>query len=56
MKEDELYSVKEVARIFGVTPHAVRKAIKERRLTAMKHGRDWLIKSADIKTAEIGNK
>ena len=33
----------EVAARLGVTPEAVRKAIKRSRLVAAKHGRDYLI-------------
>lgn len=50
----ELVSVSQYARIRNVTVQAVRKAIKEGRLTAGKIGNQWVLvrpTSAEIKTS-----
>jgi excisionase family DNA binding protein len=38
----------EAAARLGITPEAVRKAIKRGRLVATKHGRDWLIDAVEV--------
>jgi excisionase family DNA binding protein len=41
-------STKEAAFFLGVTPRRVVALIHSRRLPAIKHGRDWLIKTKDL--------
>ena len=38
----------EAAARLGVTPEAVRKAIKRGHMTATKHGRDWLVSEEEV--------
>ena len=38
----------EAAALLGVTPEAVRKAIKRGHMTASKHGRDWLVTPEEV--------
>lgn len=39
----KLFSVSQYAKLKGVTPQAIRKAIKERRIYAEKVGCQWVI-------------
>lgn len=43
-----MITVKEAAHRLGVKRHAVNKAIRIGRLPAVKYGRDWLIRDADV--------
>ena len=46
--KDRQFTVQGVATELGVTPQAIRKAIKEKRLKAVKWGRDWAINFQDV--------
>jgi excisionase family DNA binding protein len=43
------YTPQQIATQMGVTPHAIRLAIREGRLPATKHGRTWRITPAEYK-------
>ena len=43
-----LVTSKEAAQILGVTPVRVRQSIKEKRLSAEKHGRDHLLQDRGV--------
>lgn len=42
-------STAEAAEALGISSRAVRRAIAERRLPAVRHGRGWLIDRADVR-------
>ena len=41
-------TLKQAAERAGITPDTLRQAIKDKRLTATKPGRDWLIDTEEI--------
>jgi excisionase family DNA binding protein len=43
-------TVTEAARIRGVSPQAIRKAIRAGRLPATRHGGSWLLSETDVRT------
>ena len=47
-KKDNLLTVSEVAGILKVTPQYVRKLIREKKLTAIQFGKQWLIELNDL--------
>ena len=48
LQEDDYFSVKTVARMRGFTPQAVRKAIKEKRLKAIRIANVWIIQEGEF--------
>jgi len=43
-----ILSVQEAADVAGLRPYTIRRACREKRLTATKHGRDWTITRTDL--------
>lgn len=43
-----ILSAQEAADLAGLTPRTIRRACREKRLTATKHGRDWTISRSDL--------
>ncbi len=48
--EGELLTVREAARVLGVSKQYVRRLIARGKLGARRYGRQWLIKAQDAKT------
>lgn len=46
----------QAATILGVQPRMVRLLIKQEKLRAKKHGRDWIIEEADLELVKERNK
>ena len=44
----KFFTSKQAAEMLNMTQSEIRRAIIERRLPAIKHGRDWLIKYEDV--------
>jgi len=49
----EELTTKQAAEILGVTPRRVRMLIRNGRLPAEKHGRDWAIKPGDLEFVKV---
>ena len=45
---EDYVTVKEAAKLMNVTPQAIRKALKEKRVTGRKVGKIWLIKKTEF--------
>lgn len=52
MSEDRLLSTVEVAERLGVTRQRVLELINEKRLAAIKVGRNYVVRAADLATVE----
>ncbi len=52
MTEDRLLSTVEVAEQLGVTRQRVLELINEKRLTAIKVGRNYVVRAADLAAVE----
>jgi excisionase family DNA binding protein len=48
-----IFNTKQAAAALGITPRRVLALIQSGRLPAVKVGRDWIIKSSDLKLVSI---
>ncbi len=46
---ENLYSVEETAEKLKIHPETMRKYIRERRLAAVKIGREWRVRESDLR-------
>ena len=51
MTEKEFWTVQQTANFLGISPQAIRKALKEKRLEGKKFGHIWRIEAELIKNA-----